>query len=238
MNRNRASLMVNKWGGIETLSIAWIGAALGILVPAMLFLSGSFPVFTVLWLVVPLVAVIQTHDANRIGFRAIPWRRLLSTTAINLAALLLISVLVEPWSHAYQALVNAAIMSTPPDTTFAWFVRFQGVIAWGGLLLYSGLVTIFGEEVFFRGWLLQLFQHRMSKYVAIALQALLFSVPQLLPALMLSPMQGVAYVLVYSWLGVGVVGGWAAWRTQSIWPSLISATLWNVIMCAWGLAGR
>jgi len=40
--------------------------------------------------------------------------------------------------------------------------------------------------------------------------------------------------LGYSWLAVGVIGGWAA-RTQSIWPSLASATIWNAIMIVWVL---
>ena len=101
------------------------------------------------------------------------------------------------------------------------------------MLLYSGLVTIFAEELFFRGWLLQLLQRRVSKGWAIAIQAALFTVPQLLAALMLSPVQAAVYAAVYSFLAIGLVGGWAAARTQSIWPSLAAATLWNVIMIAW-----
>ena len=101
------------------------------------------------------------------------------------------------------------------------------------MLLYSGLVTIFGEELFFRGWLLQIFQQWMNNAWAILLQAILFSLPQLMAALLLSPMQGLIYASVYCWLGVGIIGGWAAARTQSIWPSLVSATIWNLIMVAW-----
>jgi membrane protease YdiL (CAAX protease family) len=237
-NMNQVGQMVKKWGAAETLDVVWIGAALVLLFPVTTFLEGSFPVFTVLWLIVPLVALIRSRSADGVGLRVVSWRALLITTAINLAAILLIAVLVEPWSHTYQELVNGAMAGKPPDTTFAWLVRYEGGIAWGGLLLYSGLVTIFGEELFFRGWLLQLFQRRMNKYLAIALQAFLFTLPQLLPALILSPIQGLIYVVAYSLTGVGMVGGWAAWRTQSIWPSLISATIWNAIMCAWALSGR
>lgn len=222
-----------KWSLSETLCVLWAGFALLALVPATIFLQGSFPLFTVIWLIVPLFAVIRSRDAKQVGFRLIPWRTFLTTTAINLSALLLIAVLVEPWSHAYQALVKAALSGSPPDTTFAWLVRFQGLAAWAGLLLYSGLVTIFAEELFFRGWLLQFLQRRMSRSWTIVIQAALFTIPQLLAALLLSPLQGVVYALVYSWLAVGVVGGWAAARTRSIWPSLASATIWNAIMIAW-----
>jgi membrane protease YdiL (CAAX protease family) len=225
--------MLKKWSTAETIFVVWVGTALALLIPATIFLQGALPVFTVLWLAVPLLVVFRTGDAHRVGFRAISWREFLSTTAINLGGLLLVSVLVEPWSHTYQALVRGALSGTPPDTTFAWLVRFQGPAAWGGLLLYSGLVTIFGEELFFRGWLLQSLQRRMNRGWAVVIQAFLFTIPQLLAAFLLGPFQGAVYAVVYSWLAVGVIGGWAAARTQSIWPSLASAVIWNAILIAW-----
>jgi membrane protease YdiL (CAAX protease family) len=100
------------------------------------------------------------------------------------------------------------------------------------MTLYSGLVTLFGEELFFRGWLLQLFQKRLGAAWAVVLQALLFVIPNLLVALALPSLQGLLYVLVYTWLAIGMLGGWAASRTRSIWPSLISATLCNLVLVA------
>jgi membrane protease YdiL (CAAX protease family) len=232
---DQAEQVVKKWGTAETVFVIWVGIALAVLIPATLFLRGTFPLFTVIWLVVPLLVVIRSGDAHRVGFQAISWGMFLTTTAINLSALLLISVLVEPWSKSYQDLVRGAISGTPPDTTFAWLIRFEGVTAWGGLLLFSGLVTIFGEELFFRGWLLQTLQRRMKTGWAIVIQAALFTVPQLLAVLLLSPLQGGVYAVVYSWLAVGVIGGWAASHSQSIWPSLASATIWNALMVAWVL---
>ena len=228
-----ARRVIGKWGVTETAVVVWVGLALAVLVPATLFLQGSFPIFTVAWLIVPLLVVVRTRNANRAGFQGIPWRQFLGTTALNLSALLLISALVEPWSHTYRSLVKEAMAGTPPDTTFAWLVRFRGPAAWGSLLLYSGLVTIFAEELFFRGWLLQSLRRRMHKGWAIVIQAALFTLPQLLAALLLSPLQDAVYTVAYSWLAVGVIGGWAAARTQSIWPSLASATLWNMVMIAW-----
>jgi membrane protease YdiL (CAAX protease family) len=100
------------------------------------------------------------------------------------------------------------------------------------MTLYSGLVTLFAEELFFRGWLLQLFRKRFGRTWAVILQALLFVLPNLFAALALPPLQGWVYALIYTWLGIGVLGGWAAARTGSIWPSLISATLCNLILVA------
>ena len=100
------------------------------------------------------------------------------------------------------------------------------------MALYSGLVTLFGEELFFRGWLLQSLQKRMRTRWAVLTQAALFVLPNLLAALALPILQGWLYALVYSWLAIGVVGGWAAARTKSIWPSLISATICNLVLVA------
>lgn len=50
----------------------WCLLALVSLLPVTLYLGGSFPLFTVVWLVVPLVAVARTKDPSRVGFRLIP----------------------------------------------------------------------------------------------------------------------------------------------------------------------
>jgi membrane protease YdiL (CAAX protease family) len=214
------------------ISLGWIVLALAVTIPVTLALGGSYPVFTVLWLAVPLIALLRSRDPRCIGLRPVPWSLLLKTTALNLGALLLVMAAFEPWSHTYRLLIAAALAAPVPDTTFAWLLRLPGPAGWIGMAFYSGLVTLFGEELFFRGWLLQLLLRHMRPWLAIALQAALFSLPQALAALVMPPLQGALYVVVYSWLSIGVIGGWAAWRTQSIWPSLISATLCNLLLTA------
>jgi len=215
----------------------WVGLALITMFPIVQLLQGAIPIFTVVWLIVPLLIVFRTRDVNGVGFLRIPWRGFLVTAALNFSALLFVSIVVEPWSHSYQALVNAALSGTPPDTTFAWLIRFKGITAWSSMLFYSGSVTLFGEELFFRGWLLQWLQRRMDNGWAIMVQATLFTLPQLIAVVMLSPLQSIIYTVFYSWLAVGVVGGWAAVRTRSIWPSLASVTVWNTIMIFWTISG-
>lgn len=58
----------------------------------------------------------------------------------------------------------------------------------------------------------------------------LFTLPQLLPALLMPVPQALLYSVIYSWLTVGIIGGWAAERTSSIFPSLVSATLLNFVL--------
>lgn len=170
----------------------------------------------------------EGQRCQRVGFRAIPWRDFVWVSAINLGGSLLVALLFEPWSHTYQMLVKAAISNRHPDTTFAWLLRLPRLPALGAMFLYSGTVTLFGEELFFRGWLLQLLQKRWGMPWAIIAQAALFTLPNLLASLALPAPQGILYASVYTFLAIGLIGGWAAARTKSIWPSLFSATLCNL----------
>ena len=214
----------------EIILVIWSILALGSLLPVTFLLHSSFPIFTVLWILVPLIVVFIKKDASRVGFRAVSWRELVQATAINLGGLMLLMLVFEPWSLTYQKLLEAALSSPSPDATFAWLLRFQRIPALAGMFLFSGLVTLFGEELFFRGWLLQLLRKRWGTTRAIIIQALLFAIPNSLVVLVLTQLQGVLYVVVYTWLAIGIIGGWAASRTGSIWPSLISAAVCNLVL--------
>lgn len=212
----------------EFVFAVWCILALASLLPITILLHGSFPLFTLVWILVPLIAVARTKDAGRVGFRRIPVREFVQVAAVNILGLLALTALIEPWSHTYQTLVEAALSSQPPDTTFAWLLRFERFPALTAMFLYSGFVSMFGEELFFRGWLLQLLQKRLSLPWAIVIQALLFTIPNLFAVLVLPPLQSILYLL-YTWIAVGILGGWAASRTKSIWPSLFSVSVANLV---------
>jgi membrane protease YdiL (CAAX protease family) len=222
--------LLHRWKSSQVIFTLWAGLALLVLFPITRLLKASFPILTLAWIIIPLISVSRAKDTSRVGFRSVTRRRLLQTTAINLIGLLAIMLLFEPWSHTYQKLLALALSGQTPDTTFAWLIRFPRLPALAAMTLYSGLVTLFGEELFFRGWLLQLLQKRLGTTVAVIIQALLFVLPNLLVAFSLPILQGLIYGLIYTWLAIGIVGGWAASRTGSIWPSLISATLCNLIL--------
>ncbi len=214
---------------------AWSTAALVALIPLSLALDAAIPIFTFVWIGVPLVSVARSRDAAPVGFRAVPAGLLGRTTAANLALVLAIMLALEPFSHTYERLVDYAVSAQPLDSTFAWLVRLDRIPGIAAMSVYAGLVTMFGEELFFRGWLLHWFRRRMPASRAILLQAALFAVPQAIAATVMSPGQAVVYVFGYSWLAIGVVGGWAASRTGSIWPSLLTATIANLLFVAWVL---
>ncbi len=239
LDRNQAEVSTGVPGSrLRIFFLAWIILALILLIPITILLRGSFPIFTVIWLVVPLFVLLRSKKPGQVGLRVVSRKDFIQTTAINLVALLLVMAVFEPWSHTYQMLLNQVRAASSPDTTFAWIFRFSGLAGWVGMTAYSGLVTLFAEELFFRGWLFQLLQKRMKPIFAIGLQAALFTIPQAIIAFFLPPLQGALYIVVYSWFSIGIIGGWAAMRTQSIWPGLFSATICNLLLTAVTLGGK
>ncbi len=234
---NQETKPINQWKLPEIMFLIWASVGLLSLIPVMMLLQASFPIFTLVCLAVPVVIVLRSKDASRVGFISISWKNLIHYSALYLCAMLVLMLAFEPWSHTYQILVTKAITAPSPDPTFAWVMRYPGLTGWLGMYLFSGLVTIFAEELFFRGWLLQWLQKRMNPFWTVIVQAALFTLPQMIAALLLPPLQGVLYALVYSWLGIGVVGGWTAIRTQSIWPSLVGASTCNFILTFFVLFG-
>ena len=216
--------------------LAWVWAALWILaagVSAILtahFLNGAFPFFTLVWLVIPLIAVIQARDSARIGLRRIPLKGFVTMSIAATLASSVIVLLFEPWSHTGQMLYRLAISSPAPDATFLWLKQFTGIPGVIAMLVYGGLVSLFAEELFFRGWLQLWLLRRLPPFWAILVQATVFTLlVNLLVATWMPTMQAVIYLVVYSWLGVGVVNGWAAARTRSIWPGLMAAVLTTLL---------
>jgi len=213
-------------------TVAWIWM-LGAIVASVVVawrLGAAPPLFTVIWLVVPLVALVRHGDPLRIGIRAVAAAQVARASATAALAVACLTLAVEPWSRAYSALVAEARAADPADITFGWLAQFDGIGAWAGFFAVSGLVTIFAEELFFRGWLLQLLCRHMKPTLAIVIQAALFTLPQALVAVFLAPTQAAVYITVYSFAAIGLAGGYAAWRTASIWPSLVLATAFNAIL--------
>ncbi|WP_161618829.1 CPBP family intramembrane glutamic endopeptidase [Haloferax sulfurifontis] len=194
-----------------------------------MILETTTPIFQLFWLIVPLISLIRYRDADRVGFR-IPdigtGLRATITAGIAYAVLL---ILFEPWSGVYDRLLVLALEG--PDPTFAWLVRFDGLGRWAGLALFSGFVTLYSEELFFRGWLLQALNRRTQPKVAVVGQAIVFTVFQSIPIFFFEPIQAVLYLLVYAF-GLGVILGVASQGTQSIWPGLAVATVANFVLTA------
>ena len=138
----QAEITAKKWGRTKTTFVVWVGFALAVFILSALDLHASFPFFTVIWLVVPLWIVIRRTNAHQVGYRASSWSKFVSTVAINLSLVLLISALVEPWYHANQALFRGAescrLMLILPSILIRVLVRWSFMpVAWLEVLIIS-----------------------------------------------------------------------------------------------------
>ncbi len=220
---------------VQYLAFAWLLTALLLTIPVTIFLQSAFPLFTFVMLLPIFLGFARTQKAESIGFHLLPLKELARYAVLCLAISLFLMAVFEPWSHTYRTLFSEATSSPRPDAMFGWLVRFPGLTGWAGFTLYGAFVALFAEEIFFRGWLLNWLKGKMSEWKAILWQATLFTLSQLLAAFLLPPLQGILYASIYSWLAIGIVNGWAASRTRSIWPGLLSATLYNIFMTAFSM---
>ena len=221
----------NKWQRQDILALIWLVGGFALAVAFSLWLKVSIPLFSLIFLVYPLINLIKRREAAHIGMGQIPWRDFIKWTGINLAALMAVYAIFEPWSGAYTFLLEEATSSGATDPTFAWLTHFDGLVGWAGMLLYSGLISIFAEELFFRGWLQNALRPQMGTVWANVIQAALFTLPQLIVAfIMPTPIMGLVYGLVYAFGAIGMINGWVATKAGAIWPNLVAATLMNLIL--------
>ena len=219
------------WHKQTTLSFVWLLGAVIVAIGFSVWLGLSIPLFTLIFLVVPLFVLLIHKDTEAIGMSAIPWKKALKWAGVNLAALIVVYAIFEPWSGAYAFLLEEATRAGTGDPTFAWLSHFGGLGGWVGMFLFSGLITIFAEELFFRGWLQNALRPKVGTLWANVIQAALFTLPQLIVVfLMPTPVMGLVYGLVYAFAAIGMINGWVAAKAGAIWPNLVAATVMNLIL--------
>lgn len=219
------------WGNQETFAAFWIIAALILAVLIPVWQGLSLPIFTFLFLILPMINLLRHKQAQRIGMGRIKPGKILKWTAINLGVLIVIYAIFEPWSGAYRFLLSEATGSGSTDPTFFWLRLFEGPAGWLGVFIFSGLITIFAEELCFRGWLLRTLKPKVGGFWANVIQAAIFTLPQLVVVfLMPSLTMGIVYGLVYSFGAIGLVNGWVSMKAGAIWPNLIAAAVMNLTL--------
>lgn len=219
------------WTSQDTLALIWLLVSLALAIAFPLWLGFNLPIFTLMFLLIPLVVLIISKDATKIGMGKIPIGTIVKWAGINLGALILVYAIFEPWSGAYAFLLEEATAPGTSDPTFAWLTLIDGPGGWAGMFLFSALVSIFAEELFFRGWLQNTLRSKVGPLWANVVQAAVFTLPQLIVAMIMpSPIMGLVYGLVYAFGAIGMINGWVATKAGAIWPNLIAATLMNLIL--------
>jgi len=114
------NLMENKnsWGSQETFAAIWLIAALILAILIPFWKDLSLPIFTILFLALPLIHLIRRKNAQQIGMGNIELGKILKWAAINLGALIVFISYLNPGQehmHFYLSKPPPSIQQIPPS---------------------------------------------------------------------------------------------------------------------------
>ena len=205
---------------IKHVMVIWISSSIIITSISYLILQADFPLFIYLNLAISLIIILKTNNFNQYSLRMIKKYELLKFTSANLVPILIIYAIIEPWTHLYDELLMLSI-TDGVDVTFGWITHYPRLIGFFFILVFSGFISIFSEELMFRGILEGYLLKKTNNQYAIIIQAFIFTIPQSLVAFILPLTDGILYIIFYSFVGIGIVNGIIVFKSKSIFPSLI-----------------
>ncbi len=211
-------------------ALVWLTVAAMLALLTWVRLDCAFPVFTLVALIIPAVALIRGAMPADLGLRPLSPRDFGRYAAANLLLLLGIMALLELLSGCCSDLLALAVDGSITDSAYAWLGVMGGSAGLIGMAVYGSGVVILAQEVFFRGWLLEKLLTHMSTGWAVALQMVFFVLTTLPVALALPWSHGLFYLLAYQGFARGLVSGWVASRTHSIWPGFCAAVVANLVL--------
>lgn len=212
-------------------AIGWLVAATVAAIAAPILIGASLPVFTLLWLAIAAVALRRHRKSSSLGLATPPHGEFVRVTATTTWLMTVLFGVAEFTTHPYRELLGLIREESSPDSTFAWVIEYGR--SWGlvGFAVYGALVTIFAEEVVFRGALMSRLRSAGCAR-AVAGTTIAFAAVQALPAALLPAREAVGFLAIDAVLAVGVVGGVAAYQSRSIYPTLVAVTVANVAVLA------
>ena len=196
---------------------------------AVILLAADIPIFVYLNLIIALIVLYQTHETEQFGLKILAGKEFLNYTIMNMLGILLIYIIVEPITHTYEKLIQLSL-TEGVDVTFGWIQKYPGIAGIGMVLLFSLFISIFGEELMFRGILEGYLLKKTSYKKAILLQAVIFAIPQTIVLLVMPLVQGLIYILSYVIIATGIINGYIVYKSHSIGPSVVAAAVVNVLM--------
>lgn len=185
----------------------------------------DIPVFTLIWLSLSFLVVLISGESKYVGFSKVKLGDFLWVLILNLIFLGTLFVVLEPLSNTFQIIVERSLRNAAADPIYYWFTRYNDLSGLLGFALTNLFIVLFAEELFFRGFLIQYISLKINKFWGVLLQAFLFLGFIVILEYNLPPVENYIFLIAYTFFGRGIIGGWAASRTDSIWPSLISTSL-------------
>ncbi|MGM0445518.1 MAG: CPBP family glutamic-type intramembrane protease [Bacillota bacterium] len=214
----------------KRLFYVWTVAALFLLFYQSRLYGTDTPLYTIIWLSLTFLVVLLSSDSKYAGFSKVKFSEFLLVFFLNFILLAAIFVVLEPLSGTFRLIIDKTIRSPIIDPAYYWITRYEGWNAIGGFFLTNLIILIFAEEIFFRGFLIQYISLKMNKFWGVLIQAFIFLLFIVILDFNLPPVENYIFLVGYSFFGRGIIGGWAAARTDSIWPSLFAVTLVNTLI--------
>lgn len=196
----------------------WLFVHGGILIAWVLVLASIVPlppVWGALWAMFLSALPVLVHvwlPARRgrrdklITLRAVPLAGLKYWVAAGLLLLPVISV---------AAVLALNQVTTIPEPSKDFLTAYQDAGGWVAVAILTILAIPIIEEFVFRGWLQGALEHRLSPVTAVTISAAAFALMHGLPELL-------------PWhFGLGIVFGWAVWRSGSVWAGVLLHASFN-----------
>ena len=208
----------------------WTVAALFLLFYQSQLYGTDTPLFTIVWIAITFLAVLVSSDGKYAGFSKVKFNEFFLVFFLNLILLAAIFVVLEPLSGTFRLVIDKTIRSPLVDPAYYWITRYEGWQGIGGFFLTNFIILIFAEEIFFRGFLIQFISLKMNKFWGVLIQAFIYLLFIVILNFNLPPVQNYILLVGYSFFGRGIIGGWAAARTDSILPPLLAVSIVNTLI--------
>lgn len=202
-------------------------SALLVLIILSVLEETQFPLFTFILVSSSLAIAIVKKDLGNLGLTMTSFRSSFSPATICFLLIIIPIVIIEPYTHTFEHIIHLSMNQTPPDIAFVWFRNATKISQRIGTFAYLGLIGVFAEELLFRGFLIQYFKIKVG-FLAILIQALPFMLLNAIVVFVIAPIDSAIYLFCYT-LPLCSGLGWCSYKTNSIWPGVISLNLANFL---------
>ena len=205
---------------------------IGFIISALIFtmivyfaLSTAIPVGTLIFLIIPFTwnCIVKKRSAKYLGFTFNDFFRNVGLGVLIAFVLIGFIIIIELNFQIESSIKDLMVKSRSPAFTFLKIFPFPQCVLM--FFIYNLLVQAFGEELFFRGFILKELLNRIREYAAITISALFFGVIHL-PLLIIIPGLVSAFFVINSVL-VGIIFAYIFVKRGSLIPSWVAHTIAN-----------
>ena len=187
--------------------------------------STAIPIGTLIFLIIPSIwnCIVKKRSANYLGFTFNDIFKNVSLGVLIASISISFILIIELNFQIGSSIKDLMVKSRSPAFIFSENFPFpQSVFMF---FIYNLLVQAFGEELFFRGFILKELLNRIGEHVAIIISALFFGVVHL-PLLIIAPGLVSVFFVINSVL-VGIIFAYIFVKRESLIPSWVAHTIAN-----------